>query len=116
MIFLKAITITISLELLAAFVFITCTKMSKRILVYVIIANIISVPIVWYIFPLLKNAVLVTVSSELFAWIFEATFIFITNRQFISFKNALMLSLIMNFVSYSVGEIIYFYFPWVLLS
>jgi len=106
-VFLGALAITIILELMVAAVFVLRTKISKNILIYVVIANLISLPIVWFAFPLLGSSILVVLVSEIFAVIFEACFIFFTNKKVISIRNAFLLSIVMNLVSFFVGGAVF---------
>lgn len=105
--FTKAFFITIILELLTSFIFIFSRKLSKKILVYVVIANILSLPIVWFLFPLMKLQLpRIIVLSEIFAVLFETYFIYLPNKQIISFKQSLTLSILNNLVSLFIGGFI----------
>lgn len=114
MIFIKASIITICLESLVTVFFIRIKKFPARLIISVILANGISLPIVWYVFPLLlsNSPFLFVLLSELFAVIFEAYFIFFTNRRWILFKQAFVLSVIMNSVSFAAGVWIFISWPW----
>ncbi len=114
MLFLKAAGITAGLEMLLAWVLCACWKLPKRILVSVFIVNMISLPLVWYVFPLLNNFIVVLITSELFAFIFEGYLIFWLNRTAILLKKALILSFVLNSSSFLAGELIYYYSPIIL--
>ncbi len=101
--FINALMITLVLELLVALIYLSIKKLSKKILVSVFIANIISLPIVWFIFPSIGNIFLVILLSEIFAVVFEKYFIYYSNRNLISRKKSFVMSLIMNMVSLFVG-------------
>jgi hypothetical protein len=103
--FLFALIITLIIELIVALIFLSFTKISKKLLLYIVIANLISLPIVWFIFPLFNLNLLL---SEIFAIVFEACFIYLFNKHIISFKKILILSILINIASFMVGQSISF--------
>ncbi|MFH1409737.1 MAG: hypothetical protein ABIH34_07535 [Nanoarchaeota archaeon] len=103
--FITALVITLILELLAARIFFSA-KRSKKALLSVIAANAISLPLVWFVFPLLKNMLLVIILAEIFAFVFEAYVIHFLNKELISLKRSFLLSLIMNAASFFLGGFI----------
>ena len=108
--FIKALIITMLLELLVAIIYLSATKTSKGVLVSVLIGNIISLPMVWFLFPLMStiiSAFPIFVLSELFAVVFEAYLIHYMNKQIISLKKSFILSILMNIVSVIWGGIIF---------
>ena len=108
--FAKAFPITIILELLVSLIFLSVRKLPKKILAYILLANIISLPIVWFLFPLVKLPILaIIVMSEIFAVLFETYFVYILNKQIISFKQSLTLNILNNLVSLFVGGFIYMF-------
>ena len=110
--FIKALIITLILELLVALIYLFSTKISKKILFYVLIANIISLPIVWFLFPSIKImplVFLIFIISEIFAVVFEAYFIYYLNKDIITLRKSFTLSLIMNLVSLFIGGFIYLF-------
>jgi hypothetical protein len=114
MLFLKAAGITISLEMLLALALCRGLRIPIKILYSVLLGNMISLPIVWFVFPLLNNFSAVVIASELFAFIFEAYVIYWFNRKVIVFKTALILSFVLNSSSFLAGELIYYFFPAIL--
>jgi hypothetical protein len=102
--FIIALIITLILELAAAWIFLLCSKkIPKKILIFVLIANLISLPVVWFIFPLIKiNMALMVLLAEIFAVVFESYFLFLTNKK-IGLKKSFSLSIIMNLVSFLIG-------------
>jgi len=67
-------------------------------------ANLISLPIIWFIFPLFESDyVIVLAISEIFALIFEACLILIINRKSITPVKAILLSLLTNLASFILG-------------
>jgi len=109
--FIISLIITLILELVVAWLYVTRTKKSKRILIFVVLGSIISLPVVWFssfMLPaFINNLAIVLIVVELFAVFFEAWFIYICNRKYIHFKEALLLSFVMNLVSFIVGRFIY---------
>jgi len=106
--FLPALIIVIILEFIVTFIFLLIKKkISKILLLHVIIANIVSLPIVWFIIPLLKIGTLVFSVGIIFAILFEAYFLYYVNKKKISLSTLFVLSLIMNILSLWIGGIFY---------
>ncbi len=105
--FILALILTIILELLTALIYLKAAGISKKVLTSVLIANLISLPIVWFVFPILQHPFLILVSSEVFAVIFEAYFINLLNKKLITLKSSLKLSLLTNLVSLLLGGTIF---------
>lgn len=106
--FAKAFPITIILELLVSLILLSVRKLPKKILAYILLANIISLPIVWFLFPLVKLPLLaIIVMSEIFAVLFETYFVYLLNKQIISFRQSLTLNILNNLASLFVGGFIY---------
>ena len=97
-----ALVITLIVETIVAGLYLLAFKLPRAALWWVPLASLLSLPVVWWGFPkLLFPAGLVMCLYELFAVIFEATFLYFTNRQRgISPVHATLLSLIMNFASF----------------
>lgn len=112
-VFALALVITLILELIVAFVFLLVAKKPRRVLKNILIANLISLPIVWlvpYIFPVLVSssfAVLYVLVSEIFVVIFEAVFITWRSRGVLSIFQVASLVVFMNFVSLVFGYLIF---------
>ncbi len=110
--FIKALIITLIIELLTMLIYVSTLKISKKPLLYVLIANIISLPFVWFLFPSIKIAPLVFlmfVISEIFAVVSEAQIIHYFNKQIITLKRSYILSLIMNCLSLFIGGYIFMF-------
>lgn len=108
--FVGALIITEILELVATLIFLFLSKTSKKLkaLLFVFIVNLISVPIVWFIFPLFKLGTTITIiSSEIFVFFFEGYFLYLFLKRNFSFKKALLLSFINNFFSMFIGFAMY---------
>ncbi len=111
--FLVALVLTLIIEVLAALIFLWATKRPKSVLKSVVMANLISLPVVWFIFPFLKVFLLVVVLSELFAVVFEGYLIHSLNKPTMSLNQSFILSIIMNAASFVLGGfIIFIYGVW----
>lgn len=111
--FLISLIITIALELLVALTYLFSLRISKKLLTWVLVANLISLPIVWFIFPLIKIGNLIypihiIILSEIFAIIFETYFVYFVSKKQIMLRRSLILSILMNMVSLFLGRFIYF--------
>jgi len=105
--------LTVIIELVAAFVFLKAAKTKRRIfriLGFVLLANIISWPVALILFslPVLFLAYWGIVLAEGFAIVFEAYFIYWTNKKFITLKKSFWLSLAINAASFFLGLLILF--------
>lgn len=110
--FVEALLITIILEFLTSSIFLLLFKLSSKIIISTILANLISFPIAWFIASLVVGlyGLLPITILEIFVILFEAYFIHRLNKQNISFKWALVLSILNNIISLFVGAIIYIIF------
>lgn len=101
--FCLALPITLIVELAVAAIYLARIKM-LRSLVWVAAANGLSLPVVWFIFPLLGlNSIVLIALAELFAVVFEAFFLHITGRRRgMSLRRAATLSLLMNAASFAL--------------
>ena len=107
--FILALVITLILELIVGLIFVKYIRLKEqnKILFAIFLANLISFPIVWFVFPLIKmDSLLLIIFVELFAILFEGIFMHYSLNKEFSLKNALILSSIMNFVSFFLGSTI----------
>ncbi len=101
--FSMALIITVFLEMVMAFIYILKKRLPLRILWFVVLSNIISLTIFWFVIsPVFHNILL----SELFVLLLEGYIIYQFNKKKISLIESMILSLIMNAVSFSLGEFI----------
>jgi len=107
--FFIALILTLILELLVALIYISSTKISKKVLFSVLIANIISLPIVWFVFPLLKITLLAILLGEIFAFVFEGYFLHLLNKDILPLKKSFVLSILMNLASLIIGGFIFLF-------
>jgi hypothetical protein len=109
LLFFPALIFTLVVELIIAAIYLKVTqRLNRQILGWIMAANILSVPVVWFVFPQLYrgwnwNATAVIALSELFAFAFEAGFLYLTNRRMLTLPRAGLLSLLMNAGSFLVG-------------
>ena len=102
--FLFALIVTIVIETIVAAVYVLLTRLPRSVLALVPFASIISLPLVWFVFPRLPLSVpLSIILAEVFAILFEAAFIYYPHRQTISFRRMFYLSLLMNAFSFVGG-------------
>lgn len=118
--FLQALVMTLILELITALIIFRLFKINKkfikRLIVCIAIADIISLPIIWFVFPLLAKILIFEILfivpllswllAEILVIIFEAYFIAGLNKKAITLKQSFILSVIMNLVSAIIGSII----------
>ena len=108
--FACALLLTLAVELAVAFLYLNLAKVKKmkRILITAAVANIISVPVLWFGFVLLLGG-LGFLLGEIFAVVFEGAFIYYFNRnnkKTMGLKSAMIMSLAMNAASLAVGAIV----------
>ncbi len=109
--FVVALIITLFIEVIIAAIYSALKKVGsingKKLTLTVIIANLISLPMIWFIFPLIiQNIFYAIIAAEIFVIIFEA---FLINKLYdkMSLKSSFILSLIMNIASFFAGGYIY---------
>jgi hypothetical protein len=105
--FFIALGITLALESIVALFFCSVAKIKKRIVLYAIAGSIITLPFVWFVFPLFFAGMRMYLYAEFFAVVFEAYFIHFLNKNEISLRKSLLLSVLMNITSFFLGGIIF---------
>ena len=109
-VFLIALLLTLILELLVAFVLLSVRKEPRNVMIGVLVANIISLPIVWLVFPYLSlHFLLVILFSEIFAVLFEGYFIYLFTKKTLALVMSMILSLLMNLCSFIIGGFIFIF-------
>ncbi|MFC1734412.1 hypothetical protein ACFL6I_29260, partial [candidate division KSB1 bacterium] len=104
-VFTKAFFITIIIELIVGLFFLLIAKKPLRILTFVLLANLISIPLLWYLFPMLFNYIYIVV-GEIVVFVFESYFIYIFCKENLSLKLTFLLSFIINLASFTIGTLI----------
>ncbi|MFA6354148.1 MAG: hypothetical protein WCX12_00470 [Candidatus Paceibacterota bacterium] len=110
MIFIKTFLISILIEILVAFFYLSLIRTPKKlqIMVSVLIINIISLPLLWFVLlPKFSSVNYGLIISECAVVIIEALLLFLINRKIWNFWVFLLLSIAMNFFSLVLGTIIY---------
>jgi hypothetical protein len=101
--FLKALMLTLALEIFVAFIYLKLAKKPLKILLFVILGNLITLPVLWFLLPLILNVGASIMLGELFAFGFEAMFLLWTCKTWFKPGGAFLLSFSMNFMSLLVG-------------
>ncbi len=104
--FFKSLILTLLLELGTAWIFIKLTRRNYSILLYLLLANLITIPLVWFGFTLIPNIFIGIIIGEIFAFVFEALFINYFCKNYISMKSSFILSFLANSVSFFVGGVL----------
>jgi hypothetical protein len=102
-VFLKALLLTLALELMVAFVYLKLAKKPSYILLFVILGNLITLPLVWFVFPIFLNVGGAMIVGEIFAFVSEALFLLLTCRKWFKPSGAFLLSFMMNVMSLLIG-------------
>lgn len=107
--FAVSLLLTLAIELIVAFIYLRAKKVKKlkRILLFIVIANLISLPILWFVFIFLLGG-LGLILGEVFAVVFEGGFIYYFNRKSIKLRSAMLMSLLMNITSAVIGWLVLF--------
>lgn len=107
--FLPSLIVTILAELCTTFLIFAWLKTPEGKVRpawwLIVIVNLITIPIVWFVFPLLKDSLLVVVASELFAIISEIYLLFYLNRKRYPLQRLVWISIVMNIVSFVGGTL-----------
>lgn len=105
--FSVALLITLLVELLIALIYFVIRKINLKVLWFVFLGNLISLPIVHFVFPLLNlSSSLTTTSSEIFAVILEFALIYLCTKKHITARDTIILVIIINLVSFLIGYLI----------
>lgn len=100
----SALPLTLVVETLLASLYFAIFGLPRTLLGWVPVVSLITLPIVWYAFPLLPiRDIWVTGLSEGFAFSAEAGLLFFAFRGMIPIKHVISLSFLMNLVSFLVG-------------
>jgi uncharacterized membrane-anchored protein len=103
---LTAFAITLVVELITSYLYRHFKKLSKRILLGVILANIISFPLFWIFVVLASSYVpywILVIAGEVVVFVLEAAVIFLPNKKRMKLIDAVAISLINNLASFLVG-------------
>lgn len=102
--FIISVIMTIVIELALTGIAVLLKKVPAKTILTVLVANVISLPLVWFIFPLVPiDVLIVIIISEIFAVGFEAWFIHTLDKAGLTLRRALVLSTINNTASLLIG-------------
>jgi hypothetical protein len=102
----RALILTIILEALVILIYATLRKRSRLTgFTVVLLVNLLSQPPLWFALQTLNtgNAWLLILFGELLVWLFEGVIFYLTQRKSYSLVEALVISLLLNAVSFLVG-------------
>lgn len=100
----SALLLTLVLETLVGGIYFNLFGLPKAMLGWVPLVSLVTLPVVWYAFPLLPlRDVWVTGLSEGFAFSAEAGLLLLAFRGGVSLKHILALSFLMNLLSFTAG-------------
>lgn len=104
--FLQALLFSVVVESLVVFILCLYFKKDKRITLLAGLGTILTIPYVWFVFPTLfwYSAITSLYLAEGFAFLFETILYKVLGK--ITWKQALLFSLVANASSYFLGEII----------
>lgn len=101
--FIFALIATLLIEMIVAVIIFWILKVDKKNLLWVALMNIISLPVVWFVFPIISIVQLMIVGAELFAFAFEASFLHYIAK--LSLKRSIITSLVLNIASFVIGGV-----------
>ncbi len=114
--FLPALIATLVLELIAIKLY-NRKQIVKVALWSVIVVNLASLPIVWFLFPLIPVSFLwLVILGEIFAFGIESVFLYILNhKRGVPWKQAVLASLVINatsLIGYALGLLVFWGMMW----
>jgi len=98
---------TLTIELIVAIVFVFISKSPKRILLGVLVGNAISVPLLWILVTFFYRMLF---PAEILVVIFEARVMRHFSKNKMTWKQCILLSFIMNVLSFIFGPILFMNF------
>jgi hypothetical protein len=101
-----ALVLTTIVELMTSFIYLHLRRLSKSILLSVVLVNIISVPLLWFFLksaPFLLALCFTVPMGEFMVFVFEAIAIYVLNRKKIGPVDAFAMSFINNAASFLAG-------------
>lgn len=105
--FCGGLFLTLLLETLFAGLFTSTLGLSRALVGWVPLASLFTLPAVWFGFPLLPVAPMVSTGlAEGFAVLAEAGILYLAVQRTVPFRMVLLLSTVMNVVSFIVGWVI----------
>lgn len=110
--FLIALAFTLIIELLIATLYFKIAKIPLKLLHWVLLINLITLPFVWFLFPLIWQTTIAVIIGELFAFITEPIMLHYFSKKRVVWKHAIILCFLANLASFLIGGflLIFFYF------
>ncbi len=102
--FIYAVIITLIVEMLIWYI--SVRKIDKKILGWVLLANIISLSLIWFVFYNYFSSFYGLLIAEICVFLFEGIFIYIINKNKITLTRSIITSLIANVTSVIIGIVI----------
>ncbi|WP_424246098.1 hypothetical protein Dip510_001015 [Elusimicrobium posterum] len=97
--------LTLIIEIAVAFLFLKASKKPLKIVYYAAAANLLTIPATWFLLSrFISQSYLIWIS----VLIFEILFIYFLNRKKLKLEDSVMMVLLMNVSSYSLGMILSF--------
>ncbi len=112
-----ALILTLIIELAIAAIYLSKLRLRSG-LVWVLVGNLVSLPIVWFVLPRFDlsfdlNGLDSVVVAEIFAVVFEAGLLYAANRnRGLTLRHAATLSILMNAASFAAGSLVQQVVPW----
>jgi len=103
--FVKALVLTVAVEVIIATFFLLIAKTPLKVLRFVIIGNLFTIPLMWLLIPLLFNPVFIF-AGLLIAFVLEAFFIHRMCKEHISLRLAFLFSFVLNVSGFVIGGLI----------
>jgi hypothetical protein len=103
---------TVAVELVTSLLYLHFRKLSKWILLSVILSNIISIPLFWIFVVIVSLYVdyrIPVAVGEIMVFAFEATVIFLLNRKRMKLNDAVVMSLINNLATLLLGVVLFLF-------
>lgn len=110
--FLLAFFLTIIIELIVGLIFIIKKRLPKKILLIILFGNFITIPLIWFLLPKIFSflypdfIIIENFINELIVILIEAFIIYYFCKNYISWKTASVLSIIINLISWIIGGIV----------
>jgi len=103
--FAYALIVTLIVELLVWWISAKIKKIERKILWWVLLANVISLCLIWFVAPITQifDSLHGIIIAELCVVVFEALFVYFINRNRISLLASFVISLIANIASVVIG-------------
>lgn len=102
---LVSLSVTLALEIVAGIIYLISAGLPLTVLLYLVAANLISIPFTWWILSdIVSNTAVLWTAN----FLFDLLFVYILGKRKISFRDALGLVFMANVTSYAFGIIITF--------